>query len=40
MDSANIVILAALVIGLVYGSVGLMSGFCLMSGMRGWVGRG
>jgi uncharacterized membrane protein YedE/YeeE len=36
MDTANIVNLAALVIGLVYGSVGLLSGFCLMSGLRGW----
>lgn len=35
MDPATIVILAALVIGLIYGSVGLLSGFCLMSGLRG-----
>src|SRR6188768_2683182 len=40
MDSASIVILSALVIGLVYGSVGLLSGFCLMSGMRGWLAEG
>src|SRR3954463_7405992 len=40
MDSASIVILTALVIGLVYGSVGLLSGFCLMSGMRGWLAEG
>src|SRR3954451_23800469 len=40
MDTASIVILSALVIGLVYGSVGLLSGFCLMSGMRGWLAGG
>ena len=28
--------LAALVIGLIYGAVGLLSGFCLMSSLRGW----
>src|SRR5882757_6743575 len=36
MDTTHIVILAALVIGLIYGSVGLLSGFCLMSSLRGW----
>ena len=36
MDSAHIVILAALLIGLIYGAVGLLSGFCMMSGLRGW----
>lgn len=36
MDAATIVILAALIIGLIYGSVGLVSGFCMMSGLRGW----
>ena len=40
MDSASIVILSALAIGLVYGSVGLLSGFCLMSGMRGFLAEG
>jgi uncharacterized protein len=40
MDTASIVILSALLIGLVYGSVGLLSGFCLMSGMRGWLAEG
>jgi len=40
MDSASIVILSGLVNGLVYGSVGLLSGFCLMSGMRGWLAEG
>ena len=27
-------------IGLVYGAVGLLSGFCLMSSMRGWLAEG
>ncbi|MCP4620907.1 MAG: YeeE/YedE family protein [Bradyrhizobium sp.] len=40
MDSTGIVLLAALIIGLVYGSVGLLSGFCMMSGMRGWLAEG
>ncbi len=40
MDSAHIVILAALVIGLIYGAVGLLSGFCMMSGLRGWWAQG
>jgi uncharacterized membrane protein YedE/YeeE len=41
MDStANIVVLAGLVIGLIYGAVGLLSGFCLMSSMRGWLAKG
>ncbi|MHC2335979.1 YeeE/YedE family protein [Bradyrhizobium sp. USDA 4454] len=40
MDPATIVILAALVIGLIYGSVGLVSGFCMMSGLRGWWAEG
>src|SRR6476619_5634676 len=40
MDSASIVILSALVIGLLYGAVGLLSGFCLMSGLRGWWAKG
>src|SRR5216683_1922254 len=35
MDSTNIVVLAGLVIGLVYGAVGLLSGFCMMSSLRG-----
>ncbi|MEE4476151.1 YeeE/YedE thiosulfate transporter family protein, partial [Escherichia coli] len=33
-------ILAALIIGLIYGSVGLVSGFCMMSGLRGWWAEG
>jgi uncharacterized membrane protein YedE/YeeE len=40
MDTANIVLTAGLVIGLFYGSVGLLSGFCLMSGLRGWWAEG
>jgi uncharacterized membrane protein YedE/YeeE len=40
MDPANIVILAGLAIGLVYGAVGLVSGFCLMSSLRGWWAKG
>ena len=39
-SAANIVILAGLLIGLVYGAVGLLSGFCLMSGLRGWWAQG
>jgi uncharacterized protein len=40
MDSTGIVLLAALAIGLIYGSVGLLSGFCMMSSMRGWLAEG
>ena len=41
MDSAtNIVVLAGLVIGLIYGAIGLLSGFCLMSSLRGWWAQG
>ena len=41
MDSAaNIVVLAGLAVGLVYGAVGLLSGFCLMSSLRGWWAQG
>jgi len=40
MDSTQIVLLAALAIGLIYGSVGLLSGFCMMSSMRGWLAEG
>ncbi|MCK1361733.1 YeeE/YedE family protein [Bradyrhizobium sp. 199] len=38
--SAQFVILAGLAIGLVYGAIGLLSGFCLMSSMRGWLADG
>src|SRR3954462_13815313 len=40
MNSAQIVILSALVIGLIYGAVGLLSGFCMMSSLRGWWAEG
>jgi uncharacterized membrane protein YedE/YeeE len=40
MDATQVVLFAALIIGLVYGSVGLLSGFCMMSGMRGWLAEG
>ncbi len=32
----NIVVVSGLLIGLAYGAVGLLSGFCLLSGLRGW----
>jgi uncharacterized protein len=35
-DGGNIVVLSGLVIGLGYGAVALLSGFCLLSGLRGW----
>jgi uncharacterized protein len=37
---ANIVVFAGLFIGLAYGVVGLLSGFCLMSSLRGWWVKG
>ncbi|SPP96742.1 MULTISPECIES: YeeE/YedE family protein [Bradyrhizobium] len=37
MEAAQLVILAGLLIGLVYGVAGLLSGFCLMSSMRGFL---
>src|SRR4051794_19399036 len=40
MSAANIVVLAGLVIGLIYGVVGLLSGFCMMSSLRGWWAEG
>ena len=39
-SSATIVVYAGLLIGLVYGAVGLLSGFCLMSSLRGWWAQG
>jgi uncharacterized membrane protein YedE/YeeE len=36
----NIVVAAGLFIGLAYGSVGLLSGFCLLSSLRGWWAQG
>ena len=40
LESGNIVLAGGLLIGLVYGAVGLLSGFCLLSGLRGWAGDG
>src|ERR1700710_2492058 len=40
MDSAQIVLLSALVIGLIFGAVGRLSGFCMMSSLRGWWAEG
>src|SRR5204863_1761956 len=39
-SGANVVVYAGLLIGLVYGAVGLLSGFCLMSSLRGWWATG
>jgi uncharacterized membrane protein YedE/YeeE len=39
-DPATIATLAGLVIGLIYGAVGLLSGFCMMSALRGWWAEG
>ena len=36
----NIVNYLGLAIGLVFGAVGLLSGFCLLSSLRGWWGSG
>jgi uncharacterized protein len=35
-DGGNIVVVSGLLIGFAYGAVGLLSGFCLLSGLRGW----
>jgi uncharacterized membrane protein YedE/YeeE len=35
-DGGHIVVISGLLIGLAYGAVGLLSGFCLLSGLRGW----
>ena len=40
MDSNHIAVFAGLMIGLVYGSVGLLSGFCMVSSLRGWWAEG
>jgi uncharacterized protein len=40
MDAVDIVVLAGLVVGLIYGAVGLLSGFCMMSSLRGWWAEG
>jgi hypothetical protein len=39
-DGGNIVVISGLLIGLAYGAVGLLSGFCLLSGLRGWWAAG
>jgi uncharacterized protein len=36
LGSGNIIVLSGLVIGLLYGAIGLLSGFCMMSSLRGW----
>jgi uncharacterized protein len=36
----NVVVSAGLLIGLAYGIVGLLSGFCLLSSLRGWWAEG
>ena len=38
--TANIIVLSGLLIGLVYGAVGLLSGFCMLSSLRGWWAEG
>ncbi|WP_407175961.1 YeeE/YedE family protein [Bradyrhizobium sp. STM 3562] len=40
MDSNHLVVLVGLIIGLIYGGIGLTSGFCLMSSLRGWWAKG
>jgi uncharacterized membrane protein YedE/YeeE len=40
MGPSQIAILSGLVIGLLYGSIGLLSGFCMMSSLRGWWAEG
>jgi uncharacterized membrane protein YedE/YeeE len=39
-SAANVVLAAGLLIGLLYGAVALLSGFCLMSSLRGWWAKG
>ena len=40
LDGGQIIVASGLLIGLVYGSVGLLSGFCLLSSLRGWWAEG
>ena len=40
LSNVNIVPFAGLLIGLAYGAVGLLSGFCLLSSLRGWWAQG
>jgi uncharacterized membrane protein YedE/YeeE len=37
---ANIAVYSGLLIGLAYGAIGLLSGFCLLSSLRGWWASG
>lgn len=39
-EAATVAVIAGLVIGLIYGVVGLLSGFCMMSALRGWWAEG
>jgi hypothetical protein len=39
-DAGSIVVVSGFLIGLAYGAVGLLSGFCLLSSLRGWWGEG
>jgi uncharacterized protein len=39
-DVGTIVVVSGLLIGLAYGAIGLLSGFCLLSGLRGWWAKG
>jgi uncharacterized membrane protein YedE/YeeE len=39
-DGGSIVVVSGLLIGLAYGAVGLLSGFCLLSALRGWWAEG
>jgi len=40
MDPNQIAVLSGLVIGLLYGSIALLSGFCMTSSLRGWWAEG
>lgn len=39
-NAADIVVYSGLLIGLAYGGIGLLSGFCLLSSLRGWWAQG
>src|SRR2546423_13486886 len=39
-EAGDIVVVGGLLIGLAYGAIGLLSGFCLLSGLRGWWAEG
>ena len=34
MDPASIAVVSGLIIGLIYGSIGLVSGFCILEGAK------